>query len=60
MSVAVSQINKAAYALEKSSMALLYASTANAKAIAQEHYEAACAELLRLLPAPSIKIRKAA
>lgn len=57
---AVSDVNKAAYALEKSSMALLYASTPTAKAIAQGHYEAACDEMARLLTVTSSKLRKAA
>lgn len=47
--VPVSRIGNAAYALEKSSMALLWASTPTAKAIAQREYDAACADMLALL-----------
>lgn len=59
MSVPVSRINKAAYALEKSSMALLFVSTPAAKKAAQAEYDAACAEMLTLL-SPAVTVREAA
>lgn len=56
----VSRMNKAAYALEKSSMALLFASTPGSKRAAQAEYDAACDDMRALLSPIEIKTREAA
>lgn len=56
----VSRVNKAAYALEKSSMALLWASTPAAKKAAQAEYDAACEDMRALLSPAKIKLSEAA
>lgn len=60
MSASVSRVNKAAYALEKASMALLFASAPGSKKAAQAEYDAACADLLTLISHNEIKINEAA
>lgn len=57
---AVSRINKAAYALEKASMALLQASTPSGKEVARRQFEAARAEMLALLVPATTKLHEAA
>lgn len=47
--VSVSRVGNAAYALEKASMALSYATTTISKRIAQQAYDDACADMLALL-----------
>lgn len=60
MTASISRINNAAYALEKSSMALLFASTPAGKRAAQAEYKAACDDMRALLAPVAIKIDEAA